>query len=128
VTGWLTLKLEGCEESKVALTTTDQEIISQTIDIPSWAGLVSIDAQARLQITNGSGVQGAVANVRFNDVLSGAATDDVPNGSIGGAVKREVFQLSMPGATVEGSAYGRVTVGTNSANATTLHIVALGVR
>lgn len=112
------------------LTTTQQEIISHTITIPSWVGTVSVYAQMRLQITNSSGAtQGIEAQTRFNDVASGGATDDVANGTIGGSVKAEVFELSSPGASIEVSAYGRVRNGTsNAANATTLHIIAFGVR
>lgn len=113
----------------VALTTTATEWISHIIDVPSWVGTISILSIGTLQPRNSSGgVQGYRLSVRYNDIQSGLASGDVPDGSIGGVFHFESLQLSSPGSTVQVSVYAHTATGTNSDNFLALDIIAFGVR
>lgn len=112
-----------------ALTTTLADIITETFDIPAWVGRVSVAAHARIQPRNTSGgVQGYALQVAFNGSGIGAATGDVPNGSIGEVTNPTAFTMTTPGATLEVTCRARTTTGTNSENVTVMIVSMIGIR
>lgn len=112
-----------------AVTTAWLEVISHTIDIPSWVGTLSLLSIGSTRLRNSSGgVQGYIMQVRHNDVSSGTAWQDVPNGSIGQFHHIESFAISSPGASIEVSVRLATITGTNNDNVVNLDILAFGVR
>lgn len=114
-----------------ALTTTWTEFVTLDITIPTWVGLATFFATARLQATNSSGgVQGFQSFIAYNDDLSSGATAqaDVQNGGTGEVIAISSRSISTPGSTVQVSIYARAASGTNNANFMQLEVTASGVR
>lgn len=113
-----------------SLTTTYTQVVSSSLDVPSWVGEVSVLAIARLQANNTSGgVQGYRVQFSINgEEISGGFQGDVPNNGTGEVVGIRGFTISAPGSTITVAARAATVTGTNSRNYTYLSWLAVGTR
>lgn len=113
----------------VALTTTETEFMSATVDIPSWVGTISLDVISTLRIRNTSGgAQGFQIWLYANGVFMASGQTDAVNNGFMTLTTPGMVDISTPGASVEVTANFKVVSGTNSDNVGTLRVQALGVR
>jgi hypothetical protein len=111
-----------------ALDTTLQEVITATVDIPTWAGVCHVIAVGRVQWSNGSGGnQNLFATLDVVGLDNAVATSEhtVANNTTGALPLDATYTVTAPGSTVEVRIRAKVTTGTNSSNNSRLNLLAL---
>ena len=108
---------EGDPWSNETLTTTDQELSSLTVDIPTWVGRIFVTGIALFQLTNTSGSDVLMTvSCRVNDADNFRASHEAVNNQTQVVTHFEVVGLSAPGSSVKISTYAKISTGTNTAN------------
>ncbi len=124
---------ESARFHNVTLTTTNTNLSSLSVDIPTFVGRIFVMAIASAQITNTSG--GAVdlivsATVNGIEALGSADRQQgqVVDNSTGSLSHVFTTAMSAPGSTVTAEVWARVSSGTNTSNNGEINVVVLGER
>ncbi len=105
--------------TNVALTTTWESLVTNTVTVPSYAGSV-LQSVAGLSHVNGSGASLVGASVVLSDSTSdpaGHISQTIRNGEEDTWTEIDSAIVSSPGATVVSQLWGRILSGTTSQGA-----------